>query len=137
MKKIAYRFSVVLPLSMIFAVLMTSPTVTITELGLYLDRYYVLFLYIAISIFWLCCSPFRKSCCIGDWAELLFNLVPIEIVSAICLAQYHFVITVILLIVMIAIQYMFIRTMRREERRYEFSVKRHRHYTHGLQRGMT
>lgn len=135
MKRIAYRFSIVLPLLMIFAVLLEMPTLVITELGLYLDRYDVLFLYIAISVLWLCCSPFRRSCCVGDRAELLFNLVPIEIISAICLAQYHFALTIILMVVMTAIQCAFIWSMRKEERRHEFSEKRHRRYTCGIQRG--
>lgn len=134
MKRIAYRFSIVLPLLMIFAVLLEMPTLTITELGLYLDRYDVLFLYIAISVLWLCCSPFRRSCCVGDRAELLFNLVPIEIISAICLAQYHFILTVILLALMVAIQCAFAWSMRKEEQQHEFSEKRHRRYICGLQR---
>lgn len=135
MQKIAYKFSIVFPLIMLFTILMEMPTLAIVELGLYLDRYNVIFLYIAISVIWLCCSPLRRSCCVGDRAELLFNLVPIEIISVICLAQYHFVLTIILLIIMITIQCAFIWLMRREEYRYEFSKKRHRRYTHRLQRG--
>lgn len=134
MKKIFYRLSIALPLVMLFLVFLEMPTVCITEIGLYLDRRSVELLYITLSVVWLCCSPLKKACCTGDIPELLYNLVPLEAVAIITFSQYHFIIAVALIILMAILHCIIIMAMRWEESKGEFSTKRHRSYTHGIQR---
>lgn len=133
MKKVLCRFSIILPIVMLFIVFLYMPTISIIEIGLYLDRRSVELLYIALTVVWLCCSPLRKACCTGDIMEVFFNLVPLEVVGIITCAQYEFYVVVFLIILMVALQYLTIRKMR-EEQKCIFSEKRHRSYTHGIQR---
>lgn len=112
------------------------PTISIVELRLYLERFEVLFLYIMISTFWLCCSPFRKSCCDGSLMEVFFNVVPIEVMAAVYLAQHHFWITIFLIASMVFLQGLLIWSVYKKESQYEYSEKRYRRCVRGLQRGM-
>lgn len=133
-KKVIYRLSIVLPLVMLFVVFLEMPTVCITEISLYLDRSSVELLYMTLSVVWLCCSPLRKACCTGDISELFYNLVPVETIATITFTQYHFIIAVALIIFMVILQCIIIKIMRREENKCEFSERRHRSYTCGIQR---
>lgn len=134
MRKVFYRSSIVLPLAMLLIVFLYMPTVSIVEIGLYLDRRSVELLYIALSVAWLCCSPLQKACRTGDISELFYNSVPIEIVAIITFGKYHFVIAVILIILMAALLCLAIGIMKKEEGKREFSERRHRGYIHGMQR---
>ena len=134
MRKIFYRFSIVLPLAMLFIVFLCMPTVSIVEIGLYLDRRSVECLYIALSVAWLCCSPLQNACRTGDISELFYNSVPIEIVAIITFGQYHFIIAVILVILMAVLLCLAIGIMKKEEGKREFSERRHRSYTNGIHR---
>ena len=119
---------------MLFIVFMEMPTVCIKEIGLYLDRSIVELLYITLSVVWLCCSPLRNACCTGDIPELLYNLVPVEAIAIITFAQYHFIIAAALIIFMAILQCITVKAIRREECKHAFSKRRHRSYTHGIQR---
>jgi len=134
MRKFFYRFSIVLPLAMLFIVFLCMPTISIVEIGLYLDRRSVELLYITLSVVWLSCSPLQRACRTGDILELFYNLVPIEIVAIITFGQYHFIIAVILIILVAVLLCLTIRIMKKEENKREFSERRHRSYTHGIQR---
>lgn len=82
--------SIILPISLISTVLMEIVTLTIQEIGLYLNYGTFRWLFIIFSVVWLSCSPLRKSCCDGRCTEVLFNLVPIEVLYMLLFAQWHF-----------------------------------------------
>ena len=101
-KQLFIRLSIILPLALIFYAQTESISFSIPELNIFLETNWARHLIIAIVVLWLCCSPYRKSCCNGSWIELLFNLVPIEIVLMLNLAQWNFVVFVIVSMILIA-----------------------------------
>lgn len=79
-----------------------SVSFSIPELNIFIETNWARHLIAAIVVLWLCCSPYRKSCCDGSWFEMLFNLVPIEIVMMLNLAQQNFPVFVAVGLIIIA-----------------------------------
>ena len=136
MYKFICKYSITCPLFTIWAMMIDPQTISIVELGLYLERFEFLFLYIMMSVFWLCCSPFRKSCCNGSLMEVFFNILPVEVMATVYLAQHHFWITILLIASMVFVQGLLIWAVYKKESQYEFSEKRYRRCVRGLQRGV-
>lgn len=127
MGKLLNKASIIIPLSVVFE-LINSITIAIPELGIYWSYGLTTAIIVVVSMLWLCCSPLRKCCCNGRWTETLFNLVPLEILSMLVFAQWHFVAFTILFILLIAIEIILMIYLRRDERRHRYSEKRHRMY---------
>lgn len=98
MKKFFCRTSIIIPLMFIYMFRIMNITLSITEIDLYLDPYSTQNLFIGIIMIWLCCSPFRKSCCNGGLTEVLFYLIPIEAILLLIFAQHHFKIAVFMIL---------------------------------------
>lgn len=98
------KYSIVIPLMFIPTVYYRGTSLAICEIGLYLN--YGLFYLgsVMFTLVWLCCSPFRKNCCNARWTEVLFNLVPVEVLSVVVFAQYHFNISLSLFLLYIAVE---------------------------------
>lgn len=126
-KKI-WRGSVLIPLVILYMVLTTYFTISIPEIKLYWNRSITLFYCISIIVGWFSMPSLRKSCCNGHFTELLFNLVPVELISILIFAQWHFVASILIALVFVSIELLIFRRIRREENRREFSIKRHRQY---------
>ena len=127
MKKLLNRTSIIIPLSVIVG-LMNSITIAIPELKIYWSYGMTTAFSMIVSVLWLCCSPLRKSCCNGRWTETLFNLVPIEILSMLVFAQWHFGVFAILAFLLVTIEIIFKIYLRRDERRHRYTDRRHRMY---------
>lgn len=97
MKKVAFKSSILIPIFMTYFVLLGTPSLSIIEVGLYLNWSQVLVLYISFTLMWLCCSPLRKSCCDGGVMEVVFNVIPVFVFSFLVFAQWHFYISLILM----------------------------------------
>lgn len=126
-KKI-WRGSVLIPLIVLYMVLTTYCTISIPEIKLYWNRSFTLFFSISVIVGWFSCSPLRKSCCNGRFTELLFNLVPIELISMPVFAQWHFTAAIIITLTFVIVEILLFRRVVKEENRRQFSNKRHQHY---------
>lgn len=107
MKMLFCRLSIILPISLISTVLIEIVTLTIQEIGLYLNYGTFRWLFIIFSVAWLSCSPLRKSCCDGRCTEVLFNLVPIEVLYMLLFAQWHFKAFIAVLILILVVEIAF------------------------------
>lgn len=125
MKRSIYRVTILIPLLMIFYTFMGPFAFCIPEIGLYLDSTISRFLIVMAIVVWLCCSPFRKSCCNGTWTELLFNLVPVELVLMIVFAQWHFALFVIITLVLMTCEIVLFIGLRKDEYKHKITKKRH------------
>lgn len=96
------HISILFPLFLIFYAQTVSVSFSIPELNIFIETNWARHLIAAIVVLWLCCSPYRKSCCDGSWFEMLFNLVPIEIVMMLNLAQQNFAVFVAVGLIIIA-----------------------------------
>lgn len=94
--------SILFPLFLIFYAQTESVSFSVPELNIFIETNCARHLIAAIVVLWLCCSPYRKSCCDGSWFEMFFNFVPIEIVMMLNLAQQNFAVFVIVGLIMIA-----------------------------------
>lgn len=128
MKKLCCKFSIIIPLAMIYTLLMDSITISIVELGVYWGYNLTTFLFTATTVAWLCCSPFRESCCDGTWTETLFNLVPVEVLSALVFAQWHFQIFIVLSVLFIVAEGVFIVFLHKSVVKHRRSRRVHQLY---------
>lgn len=128
MVKYIWRCSIIIPLFTIYIILIRSVTISIPEIGLYWDCNYTTLFCIIATFVWLYCSPLKKSCCNGHLIELLFNLAPVEFVLMLIFAQWHFVLTIVLLILIAISELLLLRCINSEEKKFCFSAKRHRQY---------
>ena len=96
------HISILFPLFLIFYAQTVSVSFSVPELNIFIETNWARHLIAAIVVLWLCCSPYRKSCCDGSWFEMLFNLVPIEIVMMLNLAQQNFPVFVVVGLIIIA-----------------------------------
>lgn len=128
MAKKIWRGSVLIPLIVLYMVLTTYFTISIPEIKLYWNRSVTLFYCISVIVGWFSMSSLRKSCCNGHFTELLFNFVPVELISMLVFAQWHFVASILIALAFASFEIFLFRRVRREENRREFSEKRHRHY---------
>ena len=109
------HISILFPLFLIFYAQTESVSFSIPELNIFIETNWARHLIAAIVVLWLCCSPYRKSCCDGSWFEMLFNLVPIEIVMMLNLAQQNFPVFVAVGLIIIAAELLlFIRVKIKE-----------------------
>ena len=104
LKRFFYKSTVALHIVMICCVYWGRITLSICEINLYVNHSLLSFGYIMLSIIWLCCSPFKKSCCNGHWTELLFYMAPMEVFFMFVFAQWHFTITISLLILFLIVE---------------------------------
>lgn len=126
-KKI-WRGSVLIPLIILYMGLTTYFTISIPEISLYWSRGFTLFFCISVVVVWFSCSPLRKSCCNGQFTELLFNLVPVELISMLVFAQWHFFAAILLTFLFLLAEIFMFYQISKEENRHQFSRKRHRYY---------
>ncbi len=71
--------------------------IMIPILHIYLRGYITLPLVSLFVVTWLCYSPLRKACCDGSLSELLFQIVPLEIVGLFHFAKWHFFLALLFL----------------------------------------
>lgn len=128
MKKVISKASIIFPLSMIYTLLIDSITISIPELGIYWSHGTSTFVFISLFVLWVCCSPLRKSCCNGRWPEVLFNLAPIEILSVIIFAQWHFALAIVFFLFWLSIEITLALYLSKDDSRYRYTEKRHRMY---------
>lgn len=102
-KRYAFRASLIIPIMAVCYLFWNPFSIYIGEINL--DLWYRLlpFYFLIFTMVWLDFSPYRKGCKDGRVFELLFNLFPVEILLTLVLAQYHFVLAVILLVLIISI----------------------------------
>lgn len=134
MKKRLYKASIVLPLAGVYVVLMDPITISIPDLGIFWRDQFTSFLFAAIAVGWLCCSPLRKCCCNGSFTELLFTLVPVEIFLMVVFAQWHFRIFIGLMIMLLVAEAALKIYLRKDEKRYPYTKKRHHMYRNAFRR---
>ena len=135
MKKVIYRASILLPLALIYYTFAIEPVaIIIPEINVFLGYSSAIMTIVFLTIIWLCCSPFRKNCCNGTWTELLFNLVPIEMVLMAVFAQWHFYIALFVLIGFIIFEISLFMNLSRSAHRRKMTEKGYRRYKALFQR---
>ena len=77
---------------------MDGVTVTITQINITVYSRELSCFYMCGAAVWMCCSPWRSSCR-RWWQQILFVLVPSELLLLFIFAQYHFAIAAALLLV--------------------------------------
>ena len=102
MKNTLYKLSALLPLSMVYFTFVNPLVICSPRLRLFLEPNETFLLTVLLTVTWLCCSPLRKTCCNGSWTELLFNLVPVEIILMLFFAQRYLFVSVILALLLLA-----------------------------------
>lgn len=126
MKRIVYRATILLPLGLLFYTFMEPMAFCVPEINLYLDLGLSRFLVVMTTVVWLCCSPFRESCCNETCTEFLFNIVPVEITLMVCFAQWKFIASVILALILIACETALFIGLKRNEHKHRLKKKRYR-----------
>lgn len=134
MKRIIYKSSIIIPLAMVFYSFIESFAFCIPEIGLYMEAWSSRMLIVAVTVVWLCCSPFRRGTCNGTITELLFNIVPVELVLMLVFAQHHFVIALLITLTVAGGEIALFRMLIKDERKHKFSRKRHRRYQFAFRR---
>lgn len=132
MKKAIYKCSIAFPLMMILYSFFELVALSVSELGLYIQPASTRFLIVMFTVLWLCCSPLKKYCCNGTLTELLFNLMPVELVLMFAFAQWYFTIFAVLVLLLITVEVALFVLLRRDERSRCFSQKLHRAYNAAL-----
>ncbi len=135
MKRIIYKSSIIIPLIMIFYSFAKPFAFCIPKIGLYMGTWSSLILIIMVTVVWLCCSPLRYGTCNGTITELLFNIVPVEIVFMLVFAQWHFVLSVLIMLILLGCETALFCALRKSERKHKFSKKQHRRYQFAFRRG--
>lgn len=128
MKRIIYKSSIIIPLAMVFYSFIEPFAFCVPEIGLYMEALSSRMLIVAVTVVWLCCSPFRRGTCNGTITELLFNLVPVEFVLMLVFAQHHFVITLLITLTVAGGEIALLLALKKDEQKHRFSRKRHRRY---------
>lgn len=103
----------------IYVALMESQILSLPEIGLYIDYSILKFLYMVVSIIWLSCSSFQKSCCNGGWPEIFYNLVPAEMLLMLVFAQWHFLMAVFAVVLLLCAEIVFLLLLRKGRMRKE------------------
>lgn len=134
MKRTIYKASIILPLILVFYSFMEPFAFCVPEIGLYLDAAVSRFLIVVVTVLWLCCSPFKKSCCNGTITEPLFNMIPVEFVLMLVFAERHFVFSVLISVCLLAGEIALFIAFRKDEKKRKFSKKRHRRYQAAFRR---
>ena len=134
MKRIFYKSTVVIPLFLILYSLTKSFALCIPEVGLFIETWTLSRLIVILTILWLCCSPFKKSCCNGTITEPLFNLFPVELVLFIVFSQRHFIISIIIALFLLACEIALFLYFRKDEKKHEFTKERHHRYKAAFRR---
>ena len=127
-KRALFRATVLFPLGLLFYSFMESVAFCIPEINLFLNTALSRFLIAMTTVIWLCCSPFRKSCCNGTWTEMLFNLVPVEFILMLCFAQWRFTVSIVLTLFLVLCEIVLFYKLRKDECSRKFTKKRHRMY---------
>lgn len=107
------KLSLFFTLIFLYVAMMERLTLSLPEIGLYIDYSMLKFLYMVISIVWLSCSSFRKSCCNGGWPEIFYNLVPTEMLLMLFFAQWHFLMAVFAMVLLLCIEIVFLLLLRK------------------------
>lgn len=128
MKQVLYRLSIIFPLILIYYSFTEPVSFSIPELGVYFEPYIARFIIVMMAMLWLCCSPYKKSCCNGTWVEVLYNLVPVGIVMMLNLAQWHFTVFVIISLILALVEIALFMGLRRDEHKHRIPKKSHRMY---------
>lgn len=134
MKRIVYKSSIIIPLAMVFYSFIEPFTICIPEIDLYLQAWSTRLFIVMMTVVWLCCSPFRRGTCNGTITELLFNIVPVELVLMLVFAQHHFVIALLIILTVAGGEIALFRTLIKDGRKHKFSRKRHRRYQFAFRR---
>lgn len=134
MKQAFFRATILLPLGLLFYSFTEPVAFCVPEINLFLNSALSRFLIAMTTVLWLCCSPFRKSCCNGTWTEMLFNLVPVEFILMLCFAQWRFTISIVLTLLVIICEIALFHELRKDERNRKITKKRHRMYKAVFQR---
>ena len=135
MRIILCKTSILVPLTVIYLLFLNPITLVITELGIYWGYGTTTYLFILLIVVWLCCSPFRKSCCNGRWTEVLFNLISVEFPAMFLFAQWHFAVFVILFLVLVFAEIGLFLLLRKDEENCRYTRKRRRMYQNAFRRG--
>lgn len=128
MKRIFYRLSIIFPLILIYYSFTEPVSFSIPELGIYLEPYIARFLIVMTNVLWLCCSPYRKNCCNGTWVELMFNLVPVELIMMFNLAQWHFAVFLIVGLVLVLVETILFIGLRKDENKHRITKQSRQMY---------
>lgn len=134
MKRILYKSSIIIPLAMIIYSFTESFAFCIPEIDLYMEAWSSRALIVVVTVVWLCCSPFKCSTCNGTITELLFNMVPVELVLMLVFAQWHFIPAALITLSLVAGEIALFAALRKDEKKYKYSKKRHRKYQSAFHR---
>ncbi len=125
-KRYMYRASLFVPIMAVCYLFWNPFSIYIGEVNP--DLWYRLlpFCFLIFTMLWLNFSPYRKGCKDGWMFELLFNLFPVEVLLTLVFAQYHFVLTVILLGLVLATSILFRISINKTEREKRTNYKTHK-----------
>lgn len=100
LKRFFYKASIFLPIVFVYWLSLHPIEICIPEFGLLLsDTFLAAYLFLCTMI-WIETSPFRESC-EGTLCEPLFNCIPIMAFLLAVFAQYHPIISIVLLVIVI------------------------------------
>ena len=134
MKRTIYKLSIIIPLAMILNSFIEPFAFCVPEIGLYMETWSSRVLIVMVTVVWLCCSTFRRGTCNGTITELLFNIVPVEFVLMLVFAQWHFVITLLITLIVTGGEIALYIALSKDERKHRFTKKRHLKYQIVFQR---
>ncbi len=135
MKRMFFKATIFVPIGLIVGIFIRPLTLCIPQLGLFINTYSFNIFIVVATVLWLCCSPAKNSCGDGTWSELLFYLVPLEAVTMLVFAQWHFAIAVLLLVALLACVFLLLVSLRKDARKYAVTPKRKRMYKAMFRRG--
>lgn len=98
-----YQLSIIFPILFIYMVMILNITLSFSEFKLYIDYITLRRGYVLLSMIWLCCSPLRRSCA-GRWEEMLFNIIPPQMLLTLIFAQWHLTTAVLLFLLLAGLE---------------------------------
>ena len=98
--RILFECTCLIPLGMYILLMKTHLRIVYLDAGIYLDNDMIKLFYVVFWTGWLSC-PIKKAACNGTYIELLFNLIPVEFLLGLYFAQYHPIITLLLMILLV------------------------------------
>ncbi len=129
-----YKAGVLAPIIMICSVLVSPFAVCIPAIDLYWEAPISRLIVVVFTVFWLCCSPLRKTCCDSSLSEFLFYLVPVETVLMMVFAQRHFILASLIVLILIACETSLYVALHKDEHKHKITKKKHRLYKAAFQK---
>ncbi len=90
------KTSILFPFILLYEIFEENVTLYFRPFGVYVSCFTTAMLYALFLLFWITCSPCRRSCCQARAMEICFNMIPVIVFLMVVFAQWHFILTLVI-----------------------------------------